>query len=254
MYFYISKILAPLLKLTNFLVFLIIILFVFKKKYSNKNLIFIKNFSIILFLIISLTPVGNFGLRYLEKDFFNQQPFSEIDNIIILAGAEDVNLTKLRKKLVLNNSSERLISSVKLSRENPNSNIYFLGGDGYLVKDEIDETHVSKLFYNYVGLDAKKVNFINNSRNTIENLKEFNKIKNDDNDKNILITSAFHMKRVMIISKKLGINIIPYPVDFRSSNDFFINYYQGFSISKNLQSFDIFFRELLGILAFKLFF
>ena len=52
-----------------------------------------------------------------------------------------------------------------------------------------------------------------------------------------------------------NIKFIPYAVDYRSSNFFhIINFYQRFSVSNNLSSFDIFFRELLGILAIKLFY
>ena len=51
------------------------------------------------------------------------------------------------KKLSLNESSERLITSVKLAIENPKSNIYHLGGNGYLKKNEFNENEVAKLFY-----------------------------------------------------------------------------------------------------------
>ena len=71
---------------------------------------------------------------------------------------------------------------------------------------------------------------------------------------NILITSAFHMKRAMMISDHMNLKFIPYAVDFRSINhSSFRNYYQSFSVAANWSSFNIFFREIIGILAFKLF-
>ena len=79
--------------------------------------------------------MGNLGLRYLEKDYVNQQKISDIDNIIVLAGSENLESTKITKKLNLNGGSERLIASVKLANKFKNSKIYFLGGDGYLVKN-----------------------------------------------------------------------------------------------------------------------
>jgi hypothetical protein len=55
----------------------------------------------------------------------------------------------------------------------------------------------------------------------------------------------------MLIAKELDLKIKPYAVDFRSVNDFNIfNYYQGLSIAENWLSFNIFFREIIGILAF----
>ena len=58
-----------------------------------------------------------------------------------------------------------------------------------------------------------------------------------------------------MIAKELDLNIKPYAVDFRSVNNFnILNYYQKLSIARNWQSFNIFFREIIGILAFKLFY
>ncbi len=251
MYFYFSKILAPLINLTNFLFFLLTILILLNLK---KQIRFRKLIIIILFIltVISLFPLGKIGLSYLEKDYLIQKNFSEVDNIIVLSGSEDLETTKILKKLSLNDSSERLIISVKLAIENPKSTIYHLGGNGYLKKNEFNESEVAKLFYSNVGFDLNRVRFIGNSRNTIEN---FYSIKNENifEKSNILITSAHHMKRAMIISKRLNMTFIPYAVDFRSiDNPSIANYYQKFSVAKNWSTINIFFREIIGIFAFKL--
>ena len=61
------------------------------------------------------------------------------------------------------------------------------------------------------------------------------------------------MKRSMMISAKLGLELIPYAVDFRSvSKKSFLNSYQRYSFSSNLADFDLFIREIIGIFAFKL--
>ena len=61
------------------------------------------------------------------------------------------------------------------------------------------------------------------------------------------------MKRSMLIAKKLDLNIKPFAVDFRSVHNFnILNYYQKLSVADNWQFFNIFFREIIGILAFKL--
>ena len=253
MYFYISKFLAPFLNPTNLLFFLLIF-FIF---FNIRSKIKFKFFLILITTIISfisLLPIGKVGLKYLEKDFFFQEKILDIDNIIVLAGSEKISTTKITKKLNLNDNSERLISTVKLSLDNPNALIFFLGGDGHLVKDTIDEAYVAKLFFKDIGFDSSKVKFIKDTRNTIENLKAFKKISIKDQS-NVLITSAFHMKRSMIIADTLNIKIKPYAVDFRSINSFnLLNYYQRLSIADNWKSFNVFFRELVGILAFKLFY
>ena len=254
MYYFFSKLLAPFLKLTNLFIFLIIVLVILQKFFPKNYIKLIRNLIITLFIIICIFPVGNLGLKYLEKSYIDQQAISNIDNIVVLAGSENVQLTKISSKLSLNDSSERLIASVKLANQYNDSKIYFLGGDGNLIKNSIDETSVAFTFYKDVGFDVNRVYFINNTRNTYENLKEFKQFSKKD-ERNILITSAFHMKRSILISEKLKMKFIPYAADYRSTNsNSIINYYQSFSITSNLVSFDIFFNEILGILAIKLFY
>ncbi|MDB0054297.1 YdcF family protein, partial [Candidatus Pelagibacter sp.] len=142
----------------------------------------------------------------------------------------------------------------KLSIDYPNANIFFLGGNGHIIENEYDEITVAKSFFNDVGFDLNKIKFLGNTRNTIENLQAYKKLKNSSN-KTILITSGYHMKRSLLIAKYLKLDLIPYAVDFRTSpNSSLLNKYQDFNITRNLTYFNIFLREYLGILAFKLFY
>ena len=192
----------------------------------------------------------------MERDYFLQSPIVEVDNILILAGSENIPATSITKKLNLGGSSERLIAGVKLALENPNSVIYFLGGDGKLVKSELDEADVAKIFFKDIGFDLSRIIFVNNTQNTIENLQSFKKL-NIINKSNILITSASHMKRSMLITKKINIDVIPYAVDFQSVGNIkfsILNFIQTFNITNNLSTFNNFFKEILGIVAFKIFY
>ena len=254
MYFYFSKILAPFLNLTNLLIILIVFIIIFRSFLLKEKFKYFSYLIIFIFLFISIFPIGNFGLKYLEKKYINQEEILHIDNIIVLSGSEDLQATKITKKINLNSGSERLIASVKLANKFKNSKIYFLGGDGNLIKNSFNEIFVAKKFYGDVNFDLNRIHFVNKTRNTYENFKEFKKIADNDK-KNVLITSAFHMQRSLLIANKLNIELTPYAVDYRSNNYFsIINFYQKFSVSENLSSFDIFFREIMGILAIKLFY
>lgn len=256
MYFYLSKILAPFLNLINFLFFILIIFYFINLKLKKRFINFLITFSLILLLLLSFFPIGEKGISYLEKDYILQEPIVKIDNIIVLAGSENISATNITKKLNLYGNSERLIASVKLALEHPNSVIYFLGGDGKLVKSILDESDIAKIFFKDVGFDTSRVKFINNTRNTIENLEAFKKL-NINNKSNILITSASHMKRAMLIAKKINIDVVPYAVDFNAQGEVkfsILNFIQTFNISNNLSTFNNFFSETLGILAFKIFY
>ena len=240
---------------TNILFLLLIFLFLIYSKYKIKIIKLILSILLCVLILISFFPIGNVGIKYLEKDYIKQIKIENIDNIVVLAGSEEINNTILSNKVNLNDGSERLISSLKLALENPNAKIIFLGGDGNLIKDEYkDENYVALKFYKDLKFDLDRVIFIKKSRNTIENLKS---LKNENilMGNSVIVTSAFHMKRSMLIVKKLKMNLVPYTVDFRSSNmKSFINKYQSFDIVANLSYFNLFFREIIGILAFELFY
>ena len=204
-----------------------------------------------IIFFISLLPIGKQGLKFLEKDFINQTQIANINNIIVLAGAEGLNSTNFTDKNNLYDAAERLIAPVKLNKIFPNSKIYYVGGDGYIVKNILNEVSVAKQFYKDINFDLNKITFIGNTRNTIENLREVKKLNLENNT--LLITSAFHMKRSLMIAHNIKLEVIPYAVDFRSfSNNSLLNSYQAFSISTNLRDFDLFMREIIGIFAFKI--
>ena len=236
MYFYISKVLAPLLNPTNFIFFILIILFVIYLKNRKKvflNLLFI-NLSILI--AISFLPLGNLGLKFLEKNYFNQKELKNIKNIVVLSGSE-----------------RRVTVSIRLANKFNNSEIFFIGGNGYLIKNnKNDELIKAKQLYKDLNFDLRRVNFVGNSRNTIENFNEIKKLKLI-NSETILITSAYHMKRSMMIAKKQNLHFHAYASDFKYiSQKFFLNQYQAFNVAKNLGQFDLFFREVVGIIAFKI--
>ena len=236
MYFFLSKILGPLLNPTNFLFLLLIILFFLYYKNKRKIIFKLLTINILLLMFISFLPIGNIGLKYLENNFMNKNYYKDIDNIIVLSG-----------------SNYRLLESIKLGNKYKNAKIYYIGGNAYLIKKKInDEVSKAKKIYEDLNFDMTRVNFVGQSRNTIENFKEIEKLNLKDSQ-TVLITSAYHMRRSMIISKKFGLDLIPYAVNPKSNaQNSLINTYQDFDISKNLSRFNIFFREIIGIMVFKL--
>jgi uncharacterized SAM-binding protein YcdF (DUF218 family) len=255
-YFFLSKILAPFFNLTNFLIFILIISYFLKKFLFKKTISFINYSTIFLLIIFSLFPIGKNLINTLEKKYIISELPDNYEYIAVLAGSEDVYTTLITNKLTLDSSAERLVASVKLANKKKNSKIIFLGGSGYLKEHTLDEADVARRFFIDVDFDLKQVIFVKDTKNTIENLKELKKLNIQHKGNLILITSAFHMDRVLLISKKLNLNLIPYAVDFRSysgsGKDSFINYYQTFSLVGNLESLNLYFREFLGIIAVKI--
>ena len=236
MYYYFSKILGPLLNPSNFLFLILIFLFIFYLTSKRKIILKILSLDIFLIIIVAFFPTGHFGLKYLEKEFNINKEYKHIKNILVLSG-----------------SDKRIVASIKLAYQYPDAKVFYVGGNSYLVKNnENDDPTIAKKFYNELNFDMDRISFIGKSRNTIEN---FNAIKelNLKYSETVLITSAYHMKRSMMIAEKKGVKVIPYPINFSSrSNTPLLNSYQFFDVANNLSKFNTFFREILGIIAFKI--
>ena len=227
---------GPLLNPTNFLFIILGILFIYYLISKRKIFLKILSLNIFLIIIISFLPTGSLGIKYLEKDFIFKKEYKNIKNILVLSGADD-----------------RIIASISLAYQYPDAKIFYVGGNAYLIKDiNNDDLNIAKKFYYDLNFDMDRINFIGKSRNTIENFKEIKEL-NLKYSETVLITSAYHMKRSMMIAEKQGVNVIPYPVNpISGSTTPLLNSYQVFDVTNNLSKFNTFFREILGIIAFKI--
>ena len=229
-YFFFSKILSPFLLFSNLLIFLLIILFFYKKRFKKIFYLFFT-----LFILIGLFPIGKFlELEILHKDFYNKKIIDNFDAILVLGGDEN-----------------RIIQAVSIIKEYENVKLIFAGGNSFLIKDkeENENDRFKKLVENI--LIDEEFYTLKSSRNTIENLAKFKKFNSEKKfNKVVLLTSQFHMKRSLIIAKKMGLNIYPYYWEKEwVYNISVINYFQSFSFVKNIRSFDVFFKEMIGILS-----
>ena len=227
---------GPLLNPTNLLFIIFIILFIYYFINKKKNILKLLSINLFIIIVIAFFPVGDLGLKYLEKEFIIKKDHKNIKNILVLSG-----------------SNQRIIASISLAYKYPYSQIYYVGGNAYLIKNKInDDPTLAKKFYNEMNFDMRRVKFIGKSRNTIENFKEIKEL-NLEFSETLLVTSAYHMKRSMMIAKDLNVKVIPYPVNkISGSKRPLLNTYQVFDITNNLSKFNTFFREILGIIAFKI--
>ena len=138
-------------------------------------------------------------------------------------------------------------------RRFPNAKIVFSGGIATLSKPKLTGIDVAKMFYTRMGVDINRIIFEDKSRNTYENFvfsKKF--IDNKNNEKWLLVTSAFHMKRAMNVAGKLGLNFISYPVDFVLSKDFNFKYWYIPNYSTNINHFYFSTHEYIGLITYYL--
>ena len=239
LYFYISKIATPLIIPSNILIFLLISFF-----YMGfiKNKIFFRKFFtffFIIFSIISIFPIGqNLTYFFLEKKFYSSKIPSEIDYIFVPSGS----LTRIVFAMNLVKVAD--LKEVK---------ILYSSGVAYLNKNKSkdSETDLTKKIIDGFSISKDRIIFLPDARNTMENFKRLNEflIKKDKiNSKILLITSASHMNRSMLIAKKFNLNIYSLPSDFTTKQDStgLINSYQNLNFTNNLKKFDGFIKELIS--------
>ena len=91
------------------------------------------------------------------------------------------------------------------------------------------------------------------SRNTAENAKYVKQICQQRNfDKVILVTSAFHMPRSVAFFEREGVDVIPYPTDYKTSRNTSLNAFAFTPQAENLFHSSIAMKEYLGLLAVKM--
>ena len=248
MFFSVSKILNIFFDIYNLIViFLLISLILLILK--NKKYIFFISLSIFLIIISSIAPTGKLLLNYLEKDYYESKIPDQIDGIIVLSGAIEPKLTTEFKKIQLNESAERLTEFILLSKKNPRIKKIFSGGNAILFDRSLNQSKfASKLFKEF---NIKNIIYENKSRNTYENiLFSHRKINPKKNEKWVLITSAFHMKRALMIANEVNWNLIPLAVDFKTNKN--IIFYQSLKFSKNIYYFNTAIREILAIIMYQI--
>ena len=250
MFFSLSKILNLFFDIYN-LIFVFLLISIILLIFKNKKYIFFISISAFLIIISSLAPTGILLLNYLERDYYESKIPDKIDGIIVLSGAIEPELTREFKKIQLNESAERLTEFILLSRKKPGVKKIFSGGSAILFDKSLNQSKfASKLFKEF---DIQNIIYENKSRNTYENILFSHKIINPEKyEKWVLITSAYHMKRALLIGNELNWNLIPLAVDFKTNKNIIL--YKNFKLSKNLYYFNTAIRELLGIIMYRIYY
>jgi uncharacterized SAM-binding protein YcdF (DUF218 family) len=205
-----------------------------------------------IIILFGFLPGGNILVLPLEERFatrVQRPPQEKISGIILLGGFEDISITRVRGGLALNEAAERLTESLRLARALPDTKVIFTGGSGSLFGSGGIAGPVRQFFID-AGIAADRIIVENDSRNTYENA-EFTKaiLKPQAEDRWLLVTSAYHMPRSIGVFRKVGFNVVPYPVDFRTRN--WGDALRPFdSIAEGLQRTDLAAREWIGLLAY----
>ncbi|MBE0532092.1 MAG: YdcF family protein [Rhodospirillales bacterium] len=204
----------------------------------------------LMIVAVTVLPVGSWMMQQLEDRFpaVSTLP-AHVDGIVVLGGAVNPWMTVERGQIALGDHAERLTEFAALARRYPDARLVFTGGTGYLTRQDIKEADVIAPLWEQIGLDARRIQYENQSRNTYENALLSRPLARPD-ETWILITSAFHMPRAVGCFRKVGWTILPFPVDYKTGRSFAFDF--SLNPAGRLMSLNAAVHEWLGLIFYRL--
>lgn len=205
-----------------------------------------------LLFLVAYTSLGYVLIQPLEHRFaVPAQPPATVSAIILLGGATMARPSTARGIAELNQAGDRLATTFMLSERYPEAQIVLSGGSGMLVGDTESESETMQRFLVGLGVSPDRLMLEGESRNTAENARYTGDMLGAEAGAILLVTSAFHMPRSVGIFRQEGIEIVPWPTDYRSAGN------QGFELdianpNQNLETATVAMREWIGLVAYSL--
>ncbi|HRY06603.1 MAG TPA: YdcF family protein [Hyphomicrobiaceae bacterium] len=203
--------------------------------------------------VAGLSPLANIVLFPLEQRFPARTPAGIADpvaGIIVLGGAEDGWVSAGRGSLALNEAGERITETLRLARAHSHAKVVISGGVARLYGDDQEGSSAVATLLEELGVDENRVIVETHARNTYENAtKTLPLIATKPGETWLIVTSAYHMPRAVGVFRKVGLDVVAYPVDFRMRGQEDLSRWFA-SLPAGLQRFDLAAKEWAGLLAY----
>lgn len=208
--------------------------------------------ALILFTF-GVLPVGHNLMAGLEQVASKPEPMPErISGILVLGGGMEIGASKISGLPEVNDGADRILAGLTLARRYPDAKLVFSGGSGALINQDLRESGVLKQLLANIGFPAQHVLYEDASRNTFENIRNSkNMLSPGAQEQWILVTSAYHMKRSLAVSRHLGWNLLPYPVDYQTSGHYVL-WPERYDVLQSLYLSELALREWVGVLAYRM--
>jgi len=200
----------------------------------------------------AFSTVGFLLIGPLEDRFQRpSEPLAEVGTIVMLGGATAGRVSTARTIPELTEAGDRLAETLRLANAYPDARVLLSGGVGLLIAEGEPEAITAQRFFLGMGLAPDRLVLEGASRNTEENAEQTARLLANLPGPVVLVTSAFHMPRSVGLFRAVGIDVIPWPVDYRSSGT------EGVGIDLanpilNLNTSGVALREWIGLAAYKI--
>jgi uncharacterized SAM-binding protein YcdF (DUF218 family) len=209
-------------------------------------------FILLLFINVPLLvyPVGDLLIYPLESRFERPEVMpSNIDGIIVLGGAESLKKSVSWQQAQVNEAAERYLYTAKLAKRYPKVPVLYTGGSGSVqFRDDAKSAEIAGSLLTASGIDSQQLIIESASRNTAQNFELIKSLLPRKSGHYLLVTSAFHMPRSVAIARRHHIDVIPYPVDYRSDQPSLRNWELDYI--NHVQTLNTAWREWIGLTAY----
>jgi uncharacterized SAM-binding protein YcdF (DUF218 family) len=241
MYFILSKLLLYLLFPLSWIFILLVIAIASNDKKRKQRFLIA---AVILLFIFSNAFLFNRFAKLWDVSPYELKSADTYKCAIILGGFSGGGYNE---KGHFNASSDRFIQGIKLLSNHSVSHLLITGGNGSLNPAGFREGPWVKTQLEELKFPDSALLIEGNSKNTIENARFSNILLKQSHlpGPYLLVTSAFHMRRALMIFKKEGMNVIPYSCNFIRSDkigfdDFFI------PDAEKLAAWNLYIKEVVG--------
>jgi uncharacterized SAM-binding protein YcdF (DUF218 family) len=204
-----------------------------------------------ILILSAWTSLGAVLLNPLEERFARPAGLPQsVDGIVVLGGGFEGAVNLARGGYEMNSGGDRFVEAAILARRYPTAKIVVTGGTGALILKGEGDADTAPRLLTALGVAPERLILENRSRNTFENAvftKEL--VTPQPGETWLLVTSAFHMPRSMALFRKAGFDVLPWPVDYRTSGE------EGFGLFRDnaadaLQNTTVAIREWIGLFAY----
>ncbi len=250
-------------------------LFIYPLGFASLLLVFVLLFwkkqrlakSVVILALVILYLGGNRYLssavaRSLEWRFPSPDLTLQADAIVILGGGTEPAINP-RQSVEVNAAGDRVIYGAILARQFPRAMVIVSGGDiDFLdIAPSTPAQDMASLLA-LMGIPQDRILLQGNSQNTFEDAQLTCKVIGENGfSRVLLVTSAMHMPRSMMMFEKAGCTVIPAPTDYTITEaawqhlwhpnieEFFINLVPAYT---NLSTLTKSLKEYFGILYYTL--
>ena len=220
--------------------FLLLIAFIYLMFNSYKKAKFFSFLALLWFALLSFQPVSDAILKPLENAYPSLIETPNVKYVLVLGSGhksdDELSITSQIKMVGIN----RLVEGIRHYKNLENAKLIVSGYGGY---DE--NTHASMQEKLAISLGVKKEDIIrlDTPKDTKEEAIEVKKIVK--NEQIILVTSASHMKRSILLFQKEGLNVIASPTNHMAYGaDSLYSYFAA----RNIKNCEIAIHEYLGLI------